>query len=76
MKKKIYRSEDIIIKDQPIEIIDEATKKLLSLKSLEAKKNKSGGVKLNMLKDEEGNVNIIEITCVCGEVIRVGLRYS
>lgn len=76
MKRKIYRSEDIIIKDQPIEIVDDATKKILKAKTLEALKNKSAGVVLNVEKDAEGNVNAISITCKCGEVIKVGLRYS
>lgn len=76
MKRKIFRSEDIIIKDQPIEIIDDATREMLKKKSLEARKSKSDGIKLNTEKDEEGNVNAIEITCTCGEVIRIGLRYD
>lgn len=76
MKRKIYRSEDIIIKDMPVEIIDEATQKLREIQNLEAKKSKSGGVKIGMEKDAEGTVTAIEITCSCGEVIRVGLRYE
>lgn len=75
MKKRLVKSEELIIRNVPIEISDAAELNRREKAELERRKRQQPP-RLSVEKDDNNNITGVEVTCSCGEVIKLALRYD
>jgi len=74
MNGKIVKRDDLIMGQNPIEITSITAEQKAQMHREENKKKNIP--KVNVTRDETGNITQVEVICSCGEVIKLECKYE